>query len=132
MYIPNSVTSIGEYAFATCSGLTSVTSANPDPSKITLGSSVFYNFPTSSCSLYVPIGSKSAYAAADQWKDFGNIEEKDLSGIEDVVADKDFDGTYTVYGLNGALKLTTTDAAEISNSLGKGIYIINGKKVLIK
>ena len=72
------------------------------------------------------------YITASQWNDFLNIEEKDFSGIEDVVADKEFDGIYVVYDLNGILKLTTTDAAEIRNTLDKGIYIINGKKVLIK
>ena len=73
--IPNSVTSLGDYVFYGCTGLTSLTSANPNPSKITLGKSVFELVPTSSCTLYVPKGSKTAYAAADQWKDFGNIEE---------------------------------------------------------
>ena len=72
--IPNSVTSIVHYAFSRCLGLTSVTSANPDPTKITLGQQVFSAVPTSSCTLYVPKGSKAAYAAAPQWSDFGNIE----------------------------------------------------------
>ena len=72
--IPISVTYIGYHAFGRCGGLTSVTAANPDPSKITLGQQVFNAVPTSSCTLYVPKGSKAAYAAAPQWSDFGNIE----------------------------------------------------------
>ena len=120
---------MGDYFFCGCTGLTSVTSANPDPSKITLGDRVFDGVSTTNCVLYVPIGSKSAYAAAPQWKEF-QIEEKEISGIEDVISDGT--GTYVVYDLNGSLKLTTTDAAEIRNTLDQGIYIINGKKVLIK
>ena len=72
--IPISVTYIGYHAFGRCGGLTSVTSVNPDPSKIALGERVFDDSPISSCNLYVPKGSKAAYAAAPQWSDFGNIE----------------------------------------------------------
>lgn len=37
--------------------------------------SVFYDVDKTNCILYVPVGSESAYLAADQWKDFQNILE---------------------------------------------------------
>ena len=92
--IPNSVTSIGNYAFSGCSGLTTVeipsfvtfigqrafnctglTSmiifAETPP---TLGSSVFYNV-DKSIPVYVPIGTISAYQAALGWSEFTNFIE---------------------------------------------------------
>jgi len=72
--IPASVTNIGAEAFARCRKLMQVTAENPKP--ITnLGKGVFSGIDTNACTLYVPRGSKNAYAAAKQWKDFFNIEE---------------------------------------------------------
>ena len=51
------------------------------------------------------------------------------AGIEDIIAD---DATnWTVYNITG-VKVLDTDNAEDLNNLHKGIYIINGKKVLVK
>ena len=90
--IPNSVTSIGDYAFMDCSGLTSViigkrvtsigsqafswcsnlgsvTVLNPTPVAIDK-----YDFTNRTYAiLYVPNGSRSAYQAADYWKEFKEI-----------------------------------------------------------
>jgi len=93
--IPNSVTSIGRYVFSSCSGLTSVTIGNSVTSiglgafescsmlteiicksatPPTANSSTFNNVPTTA-TLYVPVGSKDAYASAEFWNVFTNIEE---------------------------------------------------------
>ena len=71
----NSVTSIGSYAFYGCTALTKITSLNPEPPTCAHFSSV----PTNG-TLYVPEGSKNAYASAKVWKDFTNIIELDASG----------------------------------------------------
>lgn len=89
--VPNSVTSIGGYAFYNCSGLTSVTIGN---SVTNIGEEAFgfrsglssvTCFATtppqyywvfsdiSSCVLYVPAGSISAYQSDNGWKVFSNI-----------------------------------------------------------
>ena len=68
--IGNSVTSIGNNAFSSCYGLTSVTVGMKTPV------SIFpYTFNSSAATLLVPAGSKSAYEAADYWKDFKEIVE---------------------------------------------------------
>lgn len=50
------------------------------------------------------------------------------AGIESVVAE-DADGLYRVYDLKGVKVLETKDASVVNN-LPKGIYIVNGKKIL--
>ena len=69
--IPNSVTTIGDNAFDGCNRLTSVTVGNKTP--FTISKSVFSN--RSNATLYVPAGSKAAYAAASIWKEFKEIIE---------------------------------------------------------
>ncbi|MFA6580386.1 MAG: leucine-rich repeat protein, partial [Paludibacter sp.] len=72
--IPENVGSIGSYAFS-CSGLKSILSANPTPLVMsTYG--VFSAVNKSTCTLYVPTGSKSLYQNTAQWKDFSNISEE--------------------------------------------------------
>ena len=73
--IPESVTKIEAVAFVSCSGLTSIIAENPVPVDLSSSSSVFAGVNKSTCQLIVPYGSKTLYAAADQWKDFLNITE---------------------------------------------------------
>ena len=69
--IPNSVTTIGQWAFNGCSGLTSVTVDINTP--LTITENTFSN--RANATLYIPAGSKTAYQAADYWKDFKEIIE---------------------------------------------------------
>jgi hypothetical protein len=72
--IASSVTSIGSYAFQGCSKLVSITVGWSVPLSLT-SSGVFSNENKTACILYVPYGTKTLYAAANQWKDFSNIVE---------------------------------------------------------
>jgi hypothetical protein len=87
--IPNTVTTIGEGAFANCDNLTTVTNLNPTPQKVEYiyeydngyahyvyqGVPAFGGVDISACTLRVPVGSAAAYKAAAIWKDFGTIVE---------------------------------------------------------
>lgn len=61
----------GDYAFEWCKSLTSVTVLNPTP--VAIDQYVFSN--RNNATLYVPMGSKSAYQAANYWKEFKAIIE---------------------------------------------------------
>ena len=52
-----------------------------------------------------------------------------FAGIDSIVADDPADGIYRVYNLKGVKVLETKDASQL-NMLGKGLYIINGKKII--
>lgn len=89
--IPGSVTSIGDAAFELCSSLTSVTVENGTP--VAINSTTFNKVDKAVCTLYVPVGSKSAYASAEGWSEFGNIEE---FGEDYVLGDANNDGRVNV------------------------------------
>ena len=73
--LPEYLLTIGSSCFSGCTALREVTVNNPDPSTISLGTNAFSNVPLAQCTLYVPAGAKERYAAANTWKDFGQIVE---------------------------------------------------------
>ena len=78
--IPSSVTNIGDYAFLYCSSLTSVVIDNEEP--FVFGNNAFYGI-SSDCVLTVPYSTKSAYIAAGWTTDVfnGGIVEAPLTKI---------------------------------------------------
>ena len=120
--IPNSVTSIGESAFYYCSGLTDIYCHIEKP--LTIHSDVFYNVHHKNCTLHVPIGRKVLYKAAAVWNDFLYIVEDLPTGILSIDNSQstiDNDVWFTLNGvrLNGKPTIP-------------GIYIVNGKRVVVK
>jgi hypothetical protein len=73
------------------------------------------------CVLYVPKDCIEKYRAAEGWNEFVNIVEIDDTGIKSFRADSQYS---TVYDLHGR-KFS-------AEGLSKGVYIINGKKVVVK
>ncbi len=123
--IPENVTKIGERAFYNCTGLKSIYTLNPEPPTCS-GSLVFDNVDKSSCTLYVPIGSKEKYATADQWQDFLNIVEMDMTPVSNITADSNAE----------AVGYYTTDGKQMPTPQ-RGVNIIRysdgtAKKVLVK
>lgn len=114
--IPNSVTSIGERAFDGCSGLKDIYSLAQTPPSIFH----YYSFSSYSSTIHVPTGCKVAYQTAAIWQEF-NIVEEDLSDIKTPVLSHE-EKKAPCYDLQGRKV----------DYPSKGIYIHNGKKVLLK
>lgn len=73
--IPSSVTSIGNSAFYNCTNLMSIVADGTTPVNLSSSTKVFEGINKTTCTLYVPSGSKALYETADQWKDFTHIVE---------------------------------------------------------
>jgi len=148
--LPNSVTSIGDDAFSWCIGLGSITLPN---SVIAIGDFAFAECPLRSvyCSwnvplecgnylfstdcykngtLYVPEGCADKYRLISPWSKFKTILEDESLGVEDIVENQPA-GDYIVYDLQGTLRLKAENIDEV-NQLPAGLYIVNGKRVLIR
>ena len=124
--IGNSVKTIGEFAFNKCTNITQISSEAVVPP--TCESGVFFYINTSKCKLIVPKNSLDAYKQAYQWEDFSLIEGS-TTGITNTVNNKA--GLVDVYTIDGAKRLSKASTDEI-NALPKGVYIVNGKKIIIK
>ena len=74
--------------------------------------SFFDRIKISNCTLYVPQGTKEAYANADVWKDFGNIIEYDATGI-DKVTNRSNVKEISRYSLNGQRVTSPTKGVNI-------------------
>ena len=126
VYIGNSVKTIGEDAFNNCTSVTQISSEAVVPP--TCESGVFFYINTSKCKLIVPKNSLDAYKQAYQWEDFSLIEGS-TTGITNTVYNKA--GLADVYTIDGTKRLSKASTDEI-NALPKGVYIVNGKKIIIK
>lgn len=110
--LPPSLSRIGDNAFGDCdrlttltipSGLTSLSTLNGDSEyhydlfsesdiesvyvawevPIPAGG-FFYHVNLSNCTLYVPQGTRLRYSGTEVWRDFGEIKEYDISGVDKV------------------------------------------------
>ena len=117
LYISNTIESIGDYAFANCNKILDIKIGSKRA--ITASENIFSSDAYNNAYLYVPVGRKDFYAKALPWSNF-IIKEMDFTGIDDV-KEQTIESN-VVYDLGGRVVENPT----------KGIYIINGKKVLIK
>ena len=118
LYISNTIESIGDYAFANCNDILDIEIGAKKA--ITANENIFSSDVYNNACLYVPEGRKFAYERTTPWNNF-YIVEMDFTGIEDMEAEgervKD-----VYYDLSGRVVENPT----------KGVYIINGNKVLVK
>ena len=117
LYISNAIESIGAKAFANCNKILEIKIG----AKIAVEASedIFSNIVYNNACLYVPSGRKFAYEKTSPWKNF-YILEMDYTGIDEVESENG--EVKAVYDLQGR---------KVENPT-KGIYIINGNKVLVK
>ena len=128
--IPRSVTAIGDNAFDRCNNLLSVTVGMKQPMPIaeTTFTSRF------DATLYVPIGTKALYQAAEYWKDFYDIEEIEM---EDEIDPTDIstltDAIYanTASGSKGGSATLTINLknAQATNAYSFDLVLPNGVTV---
>ena len=116
------VESIGEEAFSDCVNVTQIISSAATPP--TCGTQALDDINKWSCTLKVPMESLAAYQQADQWKDFFFMEGVE-TGINSI---KPSNGKADVYNTDGRLIQRNADI----KNLKKGLYIINGKKVMVR
>ena len=126
VYIGKSVKTIRTSAFNNCTSITQISSEAVVPPAC--GLNVFDDANKYKCKLIVPKNSLDAYKRAPQWKDFFLIEGS-TTGITNTVYNKA--GLADVYTIDGTKRLSKASTDEI-NALPKGVYIVNGKKIIIK
>ena len=142
--IPNSVTSIGNFAFAYCESLTRIICTATTPPTIKS-----YTFSEYSAFLFVPIGCKATYEVADYWENFNNIIEVTLDapimlndndvivatiGENIVVKNAMVGSVVRVYAADGAMIATgvATDGDIVVEVPAKGIYVVTVGKQTVK
>ena len=132
--LPETITAIGSGAFKNCIHLVSIaikaitppTLLNSAVSSPRRASSVFEGVNKETCILFVPEGSLNAYKAAEGWNEFKNIVEYNFSAIHAIAIDGQ---TCDIYDLNGRKVRGNATTLE---GLSKGMYIVNGKKLIVK
>jgi hypothetical protein len=126
--IPASVTTLGKRVFYGCTSLASVTFTNDVPSNI--NSNCFEGVGTASApaTLEVPEQFKSNYQAKFNGNMFygGYFTLKGVTGVNSIVSENQ---PQDVYSLNGTL---LKKGATSLKSLSKGIYLVNGRKVVVR
>lgn len=80
--LPSTLKSMGQYSFC-CGHLATIHcyAEVPPTLSTTEYAQTFYSVNTADCKLYVPEGTAVAYAKAEGWKDFVNVEEMVSDGI---------------------------------------------------
>ena len=114
---------VGIFTLATCNNLTDVTVLATVPPTAT-SPMTFMNLTFANITLHVPAGTKAAYAAAEGWKDFVNIEEPKAE--VEVVPEGT---TFNVDGLN-YMVTKTIRATGVGEVLFMGADAENGALVI--
>lgn len=105
--IPISVTYIGDYAFAYCNNLSSVSVHWSTP--ISINYAVFEGMNISDATLFVPFGTKAMYKSTDVWKEFGNVRIKESDASH---GDVNLDGEINVADLAGCVSFILNNAED--------------------
>ena len=129
LYVGNSVESIGINAFAGCDKIKDIKIELEKP--IWGDISFFEKSVYDNAILYVPAGTKSFYEKREPWNLFFYIIEMDFTGIDEVL--DEVKGEQTVNASqNGKVEGVYYDlSGRVVENPSSGIYIINGKKVII-
>jgi len=126
--LPASLKSVGESAFMFCPKVSDVivrTSTPPSLSVTSFDVGVF-----AQAMLHVPVGSSETYREATGWSLFQSVEDDALTtGIEQPLAEVKETGEMEIYDLSGRRMNVSASGKQ---GLRKGLYIINGKKEIVR
>lgn len=135
LVLPSSITSIGEYAFCDCWGLSVVVSRIQIPFEISknvfcLGWDWDENdkqiFRNSNATLYVPVGTKSAYEAIEGWNMFQDI-------IEGEIKQTTYNGlNYQYVEGKGEATVISGDYSQITKLTIPGSIEVDGVSYIVK
>ena len=118
LYIGSSVESIGDKAFTGCEKITEIKVALEKP--IRGSADIFADAVYDNATLYIPNGTEQLYQKREPWNLFFYIAEMDFTGIDEVKGENG--EVKTIYDLQGR-------KVEVPS---EGLYIIDGKKVVVK
>ena len=118
LYISSAIESIGDYVFDVCNNLLEIKMGSKKA--ISASENIFSSDAYNNACLYVPEGRKFAYEKTSPWSNF-YIVEMDFTGIDDIEGEDESAQT-VIYDMQGR---------KVDNPT-KGLYIINGNKVLVK
>ena len=110
---PSTLTSVGSYTFMGCANVSKVTCKAMTPPA---NGGIFNTTPTAT--LYVPKGTKKAYASFFGWNGFPTIEEIETTGVEAV----DAEGV-KVFANGGVINVAGAEGdVEVYNAAGQLLY----------
>ena len=119
--IPASVNLVRPLAFSGCTGLKDITMLGTTPPTIN-HSNMFEDDTYTNATLWVPVGARDAYANAQGWQNFAQIKEGSHTGIANLT--QHFSPNPQYHMLDGRRMKEKPSQ--------KGLYITQGRKVLIK
>ena len=136
--IPNSITSIGNNAFAGCTALSKVTTESITPLSINDG--CFDVMAQLFATLYVPVGAVETYKSATVWKGFGNIEAianpsstidsgTYTSGETELTWEFTSDGELKIEGMGYIYEISEMPWAKYQNEIKK-VFIGEGRTTI--
>jgi hypothetical protein len=127
--IPSSVSYCGSGAFGGNYNLTSLAVTWPVPLDMSSSPGVLTGIDYSICTLYVPHGKKSLYAAADQWEDFTSIAEMpDIQNKLSVTSNVS-NSTSICFNAYDTIKVAGTGTVTFES--GSTVDLIAGKAIIL-
>lgn len=133
--LPTTLEKIENYAFGDATGLEKIACASQTPPA--LGEDVFktsatdmdWNYIGQHCKLVVPEGCKELYQSSEPWTywaTFEDVEESSLTAITSLEKSNLGNEKVSCYTING-MKVSVD-----KTKLPKGVYVINGRKILVR
>lgn len=152
LYIPKGIQGINTYAFARCKNLTTIECCIEDFSDIDIpvnfsGQYTQFDGIAEDCTWHVPNGLAEEYKSQPWWIPTWKIVD-DIAGVNAIeqesnlviygkegamVIETGVDTTIVIYSISGMLvnKINAKAGIALNVQLPRGVYIVNGKKVLV-